>query len=115
MPKHFRLEEFNCSYTGKNEMDRLFIIDLDRLRERCGFPFVITSGYRDKMHPRERLKAEPGMHARGIAADIRVRGGWQRGKIVSEAIGLGFKGIGVANDFIHVDYRPGELVMWSYD
>ncbi len=58
--KHFRLEEFNCTHTNKNEMDTAFLAKLDELREICGFPFRITSGYRDATHPSEVVKAAPG-------------------------------------------------------
>jgi len=42
MAKYFTREEFDCQYTGKNEMKDEFIEKLDALREVCGFPFHIT-------------------------------------------------------------------------
>ena len=45
---------------------------VDELRDRCGFPFVITSGYRSPQHPIEAKKDVPGTHAQGIAADIKI-------------------------------------------
>ena len=88
---------------------------LDRLREACGFPFIITSGYRDpKGHPIEARKARPGTHAQGIAADIRVSGGAQRRLVVEKAVELGFNGIGVAKTFVHVDIRQTAPVLWCY-
>ena len=45
-PKYFALSEFNCQETNQNEMCPEFLERLDALREACGFPFVITSGYR---------------------------------------------------------------------
>jgi len=70
--KYFRLEEFACTHTNKNEMDHEFIRNLDTLRGICGFPFIITSAYRDATHPVEARKKEPGTgtHCQGIAADI---------------------------------------------
>jgi hypothetical protein len=41
--KYFTLDEFNCKETGENKMSHNFLIMLDRLREECDFPFVITS------------------------------------------------------------------------
>ena len=49
--KYFKIEDFNCQETGDNEMDIEFIKALDHLRAACGFPFVITSGFRSKEHP----------------------------------------------------------------
>ena len=113
--KYFDINEFNCSFTGNNEMDEEFLEKLDALREACGFPFTITSGYRDpEGHPIEAKKQKAGTHARGIAADIQVMNGVQKYKIIEEAIKLGFNGIGVAETFIHVDLRQSYPVVWSY-
>ena len=114
--KFFRLEEFNCTHTNKNEMDHEFLVKLDELRERVGFPFTITSGYRDATHPAEARKAEPGTgyHCQGLAADIAVSNGFERMNIVHEALKLGFGGIGVAKGFIHIDGRKTTPVMWTY-
>lgn len=112
--KYFRLEEFNCTHTNKNEMDRVFIHRLDLLRERCGFPFRITSGYRDATHPAEARKPQPGYHNQGIAADIAVSNGFERMNIVHEALKLNFNGIGVAKGFVHIDDRKTTPVMWTY-
>ena len=115
MPKYFDLDEFACQHTGQNLIDPNFVESLDDLREVCGFPFTITSGYRSPAHPIEAKKAKAGTHAQGIAADIAVSNGRERGIIVRNAIDLGFMGIGVAKGFVHVDTREGPLVMWSYD
>lgn len=111
---YFTWSEFDCKHTGRNEMNPVFIHKLDDLRERCGFPFRVTSGYRDRTHPVEAKKARPGNHSKGIAADIAVQDGWERFRIVREAIELGFTGIGVAKTFVHVDTRDGLPVMWVY-
>ena len=111
--KFFRLEEFNCTHTNKNEMDHEFLVKLDELRERVGFPFVITSGYRNATHPAEARKETPGTHNQGIAADIKVSNGFERMNIVHEAIKMGFS-IGVARTFVHVDDRKTTPVMWTY-
>lgn len=96
-------------------MDPEFLEKLDLLREKCGFPFRITSGYRDATHPAEARKAEPGTgtHCQGIAADIAVSNGFERMNIVHEAIKMGFS-IGVARTFVHVDDRKTTPVMWTY-
>ena len=112
--KYFSIEDFNCSETGENNMSVDFIMDLDELRERCGFPFIITSGYRSVKHSREAHKPSGGTHTKGIAADIKVSGGAQRYKVIQEALMMGFTGIGVANTFIHVDERTTTPVIWNY-
>ena len=53
---YFTREEFACQYTGENEISDRLLLKLDLLRARCGFPFVITSGYRSVDHPIEAKK-----------------------------------------------------------
>ena len=113
--KHFTREEFDCQVSGTNNMEQEFLQKLDELRAYCGFPFVITSGYRHPtLHPIERKKDVPGTHAQGIAADIKITNAADRLKLVNAALKLGFTGIGVASDFIHVDTRGTTPVMWTY-
>ena len=111
---YFDIEEFDCQETGENEMNYQFIHRLDRLREACGFPFVITSGYRSPNHSIEAAKSTPGQHTQGIAADIQVHSALRRRQLLSEAFKLGFSGVGVAKGFIHVDDRLGPPIVWCY-
>ena len=111
--KYFKLEDFDCQETGENEMDVEFIEALDSLREACGFPFNITSGYRSKDHSIEKAKATVGTHAQGIAADIKVSGGSERLAIVKHASAMGMS-VGVAKTFVHVDTRKTPAMCWCY-
>ncbi len=113
--KHFTREEFDCQVSGTNNMEMEFLEKLDELRAYCGFPFVITSGYRHPtMHPIENKKEVPGTHAQGIAADIKITNAADRFNLVNNAVKLGFTGIGVASDFVHVDTRGTTPVIWIY-
>ena len=113
--KHFTREEFDCQVSGANNMEQAFLEKLDELRAHCGFPFVISSGYRHPtLHPIERKKDVPGTHAQGIAADIKITNAADRFSLVNNAVKLGFTGIGVASDFIHVDTRGTTPVIWTY-
>lgn len=112
--RFFSLDEFACSETGENEISRDFVAKLDELRAICGFPFVITSGYRSPNHSIEKAKTKPGMHSQGVACDISITNGVDRFKIVNNALRLGFTGVGVAKTFIHLDTRSSTPVMWTY-
>lgn len=112
--KYFSASEFDCQHTGENRMKPEFLLKLDALREACGFPFVITSGYRSPDHPIEAVKEIPGTHAQGIAADIKITNSAHRYTIIREALAHGFTGLGVAGDFIHVDTRGTVPVIWTY-
>ena len=85
MFKYFKIEDFDCQETGNNEMDIEFIKALDHLRAACGFPFNITSGYRD-----------PEGHS-----------------IENHALAMGMS-VGVAKTFVHVDTRKTTPVLWCY-
>ncbi|MAD41143.1 MAG: hypothetical protein CL623_01980 [Arcobacter sp.] len=113
--KHFDISEFDCKETGENKMDEKFLKMIDKLREVCGFPFIITSGFRSVNHSAEINKPNGGgTHTKGIAADIAVSGGAQRMEVVKQALSMGFSGVGVANGFVHVDIRDTTPVMWVY-
>jgi zinc D-Ala-D-Ala carboxypeptidase len=112
--QYFDIKDFDCQETGTNEMNPFFLEKLDQLRHQCGFPFIITSGYRDPSHSIEARKTRPGTHARGIAADIKINSGSEGYVIVREAMKMGFGGIGIAKNFIHVDVRDTVQVIWTY-
>jgi len=55
-----------------------------------------------------------GQHVLGVAADIAVKDGNQKYLVIKHAMEMGFKGVGVAKTFIHVDDRKSVPVVWSY-
>ena len=113
--RYFERDEFKCKETGENEIKNSFIRKLDDLREICGFPFIISSGYRSPRHSAEKDKPNGGgEHTKGHAADIVINSAAQRYKLVKQALAQGFTGIGVASTFIHVDCRSSEPKMWTY-
>jgi hypothetical protein len=61
--KYFKLSDFDCQETGENEMNEDFLIKLDDLRHECGFPFIVTSGYRSPQHSIEKRKVKAGTHS----------------------------------------------------
>lgn len=120
--ENFSKHEFDCSHTGENRMDIIFMRRLQKLRSEYGKSMVITSGYRHPTHPIEARKSQPGSHSSGRAADIRVKGK-DALILITLALKHGFTGIGVQQKggtrFIHLDdippggrlYRP---TIWSY-
>ena len=112
--RYFTLGEFDCQVTGENSMESEFLEVLDEIRHRCGFPFIITSGYRDPSHPAETVKAVPGNHTKGIAADIKITNSAQRYAIVKHAMDIEVSGIGIASNFVHLDIRATTPVIWLY-
>lgn len=111
--KYFTLDEFACKETGENKIAKDFVHRLDELRERCGFAFVVTSGYRSSQHSKEVNKITRGRHAQGIAADIAATDA-QAYVIMKHAFAMGFKGIARGKGFVHIDNRPGAGAVWPY-
>ena len=112
--QYFTLDEFKCQETGDNSIKPHFVKSLDELRDDCGFPFSVTSGYRSPSHSVERNKTVPGTHTQGIAADIFITDSARRYTLIAKATAHGFTGIGVAKDFIHLDKRPTTPRVWIY-
>lgn len=110
--QYFTLAEFKDRITGEVKMNHDFLLKLDELRERCGFPIYIVSGYRSPDHPVEKIKYRPGQHTNGVAADVRALSGVYRYIIMKHAIDLGFTGIGVYPTHIHLDTRKSKTVLW---
>lgn len=115
---NFTKSEFNCRYTGKNEMKPEFMKKLQELRIAYGKPMTITSGYRDITHPVEAKKGHTtGEHTLGTCADIQCMSGLDRYRIVQLALQLGFPRIGIAKTFIHIGIGGQNLpspVIWEY-
>ena len=120
---NFAFAEMACQETGECKMDKATMDRLQLLRDYCRLPLTITSGYRSPLHSIEAAKAAPGTHSMGRAVDIACSG-IQAFKILTEALAVGFTGIGVKQKgehrFLHLDdLKPGEHTaprptIWSY-
>lgn len=115
---NFERSEFECSHSGKCEMNEKFMEILQKIRTEYGKPIIISSGYRDVTHPVEVIKAQPGEHAEGMAADIYIRG-TDALKLLELALKHGVKRIGLhqqgSSRFIHLgisDSFPAGI--WTY-
>lgn len=117
--KYFTAKELRCQETGEEGMEQVFIDLLDAIREECGFPFVVTSGYRSPEHSIEKRKEKAGSHAMGCAIDILATS-QQKYKIMEVAKKHGITRFGINKVFIHMDIAdrydsrfPADVV-WAY-
>lgn len=125
--KYFALEELKCKCGKCNstglEMDNQFMQQLVMLREKLGFPFVVSSAYRCPHHNNDVSSSGfKGAHTTGKAIDIAVVNE-KALDLIKEALKLNITGIGVNQKgngrFIHLDSctsvdglpRPN---IWSY-
>lgn len=119
--RYFQRSEFACKCgCSANRIDDEFVSKLDELRDRVGFPMIVTSGYRCPAHNARVSPTGPnGPHTTGRAVDIRANG-QQAHALMKAAFELGLTGIGVKQHggarFVHLDDlelapRPN---VWSY-
>ncbi len=123
--KYFKLSEFDqhgMPGSGRH-MDENFLGMLDILRERCGHPLVVSSGYRSpEYNASVSSTGFAGPHTTGKAADIRIYGA-EAYHLLARAMELGFKGIGIqqkgvmSTRYIHLDMIETKTLrprVWSY-
>lgn len=98
------------------KMDGNFIKQLIKCREIAGIPFNINSGYRSELWERKHGRPGTSAHTKGLAADIQAIGFNTRFLIVRAAIQAGFKRIGIAEHYIHLDADTSKAqnVCWLY-
>ena len=102
--KHFKMTEKTGSLGHTvSELDPNFVDKLDELREICGFPFKITSGYRTVEENKKVGGVAGSAHIKRLAVDIACTDDTKRMKVIGEAYKLGFIGIGSHKLYIHLD------------
>ena len=115
---YFTLEEFDSPDvpgSGSN-MDDGFLDMIDDAREIAGVPFVINSGYRSREHNKKVGGVSNSSHTLGNAADIACTDGVSRLKILEALFNVGFRRMGIAKTFIHVDNdetKPDNIWLYS--
>jgi len=84
-------------------MDENFMKKLQLLRDDCGFPFKINSGYRCKKHNDKVSKKSMGDHARGLAVDVAITDRYKREDFIGGRYKLEyFNDMAIAKTFIHI-------------
>ena len=96
-------------------MDEEFLERLDQARAFADIPFIINSAYRSPNHPLS-IKNPSSSHIKGLAVDIKATDNATRFKIIDALLFVGFKRIGIADTFIHVDmdYGKRQEIIWTY-
>lgn len=98
----------------KSQMDSSFLTRLNKARRIAGLPFILNSAYRSPDYDMQKGRTGNSYHCKGRAVDIKCLDSSSRAVIVSALLSAGFRGIGIANTFIHVDDRQVKC-MWLYE
>ena len=95
-------------------MDAAFMERLNALRHEWGRPLIVNSAARCAAHNAKVGGSPKSQHLLGLAADLRVNTPNDGVALAALAEKHGFKGIGVAKTFVHLDLRAGPAVRWEY-
>lgn len=96
-------------------MEYGFVRALSRARVIADVPFKINSGYRTPEHNKKVGGKNTSSHLKGVAADIHCNNDKTRSKIIRALVDAGFRRIGIARTFIHVDSDPDKAdAIWLY-
>ncbi len=116
--KYFKLSEFDSpDLPGSGaEMNQEFLHMLDAARKIYGKPMRVNSGYRTKEHNAKIGGVKNSSHIKGLAADISCKNSNERFEMLQAFIKAGFKRIGVASGFTHVDTdkTKSQNIIWTY-
>jgi zinc D-Ala-D-Ala carboxypeptidase len=115
---HFSPDEFDSADApgSGRRMNVEFVKLLDLLRDRIGKPIHISSGFRTEERNQIVGGKPHSAHTKGCAVDIDCWGSDDRFKIVSWALELGIKRIGIGESFVHLDMdfdKPQDCI-WLY-
>jgi uncharacterized protein YcbK (DUF882 family) len=101
--KNFTTNEMKCPCCNQCDMDDEFMINLQRIREQCGFGFRVNSAYRCEEYNNKVSSNTRGQHVTGQAVDISMKDRYKRFELLNKAIDNGyFKDIAIAKTFIHL-------------
>lgn len=115
LTKDFTLAEMQCpcGHCNGGTMDQPFMECLQILRDRCRFSFHVNSGYRCHEHNKEVGGQPASLHLSGRATDIRAKNAVELYSLVKYSWECGLFGVGIAQDFVHLDNRT-EPTVWVY-
>ena len=114
LSENFNTNEFDCacSECSKTKIDPQLVNYLQKIRSHFNSPLVINSGYRCEDHNDTVGGVKNSRHTKGEAADIVVRN-TQPEQIAKYAESIGIKGIGLYDNFVHIDTRSKKSFWYS--
>lgn len=90
----------SCSIQDMNEV---FLDNLNVARHLSGVPFIVNSAYRTKEHELSKGRDGTSSHCKGLAVDLKATNARVKYKIITGLLAAGFTRIFVYDGWIHVD------------
>lgn len=107
LSRDFKLSEFECKDDRTVIVDKELIFKLQMLRDRLGIPLKVISGYRTVQWNKKIKGSYNSEHLHGRAADISIKNIMLDIYTIKDlSVKIGFRGIGLYKDHIHLDVRP---------
>lgn len=105
-----------CPHSKREDIDQFLVLSLERLEREVKIPLEFSSGYRCRACNVAAGGSKNSAHMRGLAVDISVSSSGFRFRIISLALLLLFRRIGIGQTFIHldVDTTLPQDVLWLY-
>lgn len=103
--RFFYLDEFECPCCHCVKLHLILLKKLSALRQAIDRPLIINSGYRCKIHNTQVGGVPTSYHLFGFAADVTVPS-MKMGELLKYAQNIRFGGIGIYDNFLHLDIRP---------
>lgn len=116
LSKNFSAYEFDCKCKRCTEtkVDELLVNYLQQIRDHFGVAVTISGPYRCPEHNAETPNAsKTSMHMYGRAADIKVSG-VKPADVAKYAESIGILGIGLYDNFVHIDTRTTKSFWYSH-
>jgi uncharacterized protein YcbK (DUF882 family) len=116
LTEHFKDTELECPCCGELDFDSWFLERLQMLRYKMERPLALTSAFRCKEH-NDKVDGSPtSQHLIGKAIDIDTSSftSAELYQLIKHSYDVGFRGIGVAKTFIHLDCRESKSKLWVY-
>lgn len=121
-PKTVSVADISCISLGTavpscqvSDMDAAFLDKLLLSQKMYGKKYHINSAFRSVAWEKQKGRSGTSSHCKGIAVDIRTNSHLERMYIVAALLLSGFRRIGIARSFIHVDDDPKKNPsMWLY-
>ena len=105
-----------CPHGSSEDIDRDLILALERLERESGLTLKFSSGLRCDDCNAVAAGVKNSAHLRGKAVDIRIGDSVMRWKVLSSAVNIGFRRVGIGKTFIHLDLDLNlpQDVVWLY-